>query len=106
MNDEYKELAESVAADLLPIMIQFDMLNLKYKLDDLKQILGKMRHHHSMLDAWPFPETMRKAEVMKAQTDTFEAFVILLEVRQKQLAIQREPDLTPGQEVLRAMGLL
>lgn len=106
MSDEKKDLVKNIAEDILPLMLQIDMLCIKYKVDDLKEILEKMRDDVSTLEAWPFPETLRKAEIMGAQTETFAAFVKLIETRQSQLETQRKPDTTPGAEILKAMGLM
>ena len=106
MNDELKELAQSIANDILPILLQIDMLCIKYKVDDLKKILQDMRNNVSLLAALPFPETMRKAETLGAQTQTFAAFVQLIEIRRSQLETQRKPDTTPGAEILKAIGLM
>jgi hypothetical protein len=105
MNDELKELAQSIAKDIFPILLQIDILCITYKIDDLKKILDNMQKHVSLLEAMPFPETMRKAEVLGAQTQTFAAFVQLIEIRRSQLETQRKPDTTPGAEILKAMGL-
>jgi len=102
---EYKELIEKVAEDIKPLMIYLDMFLMKYGIDDINDIINNMDSNNSSLAAWPFPETMRKAEIMEAQTETFRKFRDLLQTRISQVDVQRKPDSTPGQDLLRAMGM-
>jgi hypothetical protein len=102
---EYKELVERVAEDVKPLMIYLDMFLMKYNIEDINRIIENMEDGNSTLAAWPFPETMRKAEIMISQTETFIKFRDLLKTRISQMEIQRKPDSTPGKDLLRAMGL-
>ena len=100
-----KKLINEMAEDIKMIMIQIDLFGMKYKTEDIEKIISNMKTTNSNLEAWPMPETMRKAEIMKAQVRTFSKLYELLKVRAEQLKIQKSSELTAGQTVLKAMGL-
>jgi hypothetical protein len=107
MDEEHKEFLENqeIASDMLPILLSLDVFSARHDIDNLKRLVGKMSQDVGFLEAWPFPETMRKAEIMKAQVETFRQFVSLLEARREQFKIQNKEDETPGNGVLKHMGL-
>jgi hypothetical protein len=93
-----------IAEQLKDFLVMLDIFSAIGPVEELKGVLKRMRESGNHLEAWPFPETMRKGKVMQAQADTLEALINLVDVRKKQLEIQREPDSTPGQDVLKALG--
>ena len=105
-NNQLKELSIRVAEDIIPLLIFIDTMNAQYSTNELKQIVQEMNSLNSKLDALPFPETMCKAKIGRAQKNTLHAIVNLMEAREIQLEIQRQFNSTPGQEVLKAMGLV
>jgi hypothetical protein len=103
---EYKKFIQQIAANILPVLFYIDSLNDQFRIEDLNEITLRLRDDCSFLDAWPFPETMRKAEVMNGRTKTFVALVKLMEARKEQLEIDKKPDTTPGQDVLQTLGFM
>lgn len=102
---EYNKFVQQIAVNILPVLFYIDSLNEQFRVENLKEIILKMDNDCSFLEAWPFPETLRKAEVMNGRTKTFTALVKLMEARKEQLEIDKKPDSTIGQDVLKAIGL-
>jgi hypothetical protein len=99
------ELIADLADDVRLLMIYVDILSLKYQIADIEKIISDMDSANSYLEAWPFPETMRKAEIMTAQTTTFKRLIDLVKARKTQLEIQRQISDTASDIVLKGMGL-
>jgi len=105
-NNEKLHKNEQIAAFVHPIMIAIDFIinDDKFNLEDMEDAIHDMREHNGFLEAWPFPETMRKADEQKATLNTFEAIIDLLKARMKQVEEAKKPDITLGAEVLRQLG--
>jgi hypothetical protein len=99
------ELIADLADDVRLLMIYVDILSLKYQIADIEKIISDMDRANSYLEAWPFPETMRKAEIMTAQTTTFKRLIDLVKARKTQLEIQHQISDTASDIVLKGMGL-
>jgi len=89
-----------------PIM---DIINVnmdQFDLDKLRGTLKKMNDHVGTIKAFPFQETMDKADIMRIQNDIFEKIIELIELRIKQRAVvfdQIKP--TAGDQILRHLGM-
>jgi hypothetical protein len=102
---EYEELIKEIAEEIIPIMNLIDLFLVKFEIKDIDKIIENMQDHDSYLAAFPFPETMRKAEVMNVKTETFRKFRDLLKARTAQTEVMKKSDITPGGEILKLMGM-
>lgn len=100
-----------LVADIIkPLLMFMDSCLESFKvagitIKELDEIREKMQGHNSSLAAWPFPETMQKADAMQVQTDTFRQIIKLLEIRKHQWEVQLQlKEETPGEEVLKHLG--
>ena len=104
--EENQELADMV---LKPVLLCIDLASGRFPEERLKATLEKMHGHNSALAAWPFAETMDKADAMTESTEVFEKIVELIILRRHQLAEAMEraerSKSTPGQDVLKALGM-
>jgi len=105
-SDEYGDLIEDVAGDIVHVLAYIDVLLLKYKLSDIDLIIENMDENSGILQALPFSETMRKAEVSFSQVETFKKIRDLMVAREKQIEIKRKPDTTPGEDILKHLGYM
>jgi len=76
------------------------------QLEDYEQAAKDMREPIGRLEAFPFPETLNKAEVMRVECEVFDAVIEVLRVRlrQRDLLI-KGGSFTTGEQILRMMGL-
>ena len=100
----YSDLINDIADDIKPIIRCLDLILEKYKLSDIDSIIANMDRNNSSLQALPFPETMRKAELFISQTETFRKLRDLLVARLRQIDITLQDNRTPGQQVLEDLG--
>jgi len=98
--------AENVAETLMTSLINIvDMVVQNGCVGVMKQQLEKMQGRHGCLEAWPFPETLNKADEMKYQLETFKAVVKLIEVREEQITNVKEgKKFAEGDEILKQLG--
>jgi hypothetical protein len=100
-----KEKIEDVASSVKQMMVMLDLMLLEYDVKDLRTMAQDMRSNNAKLSAWPFPETMNKAELQAAQLNTFEVLIKLLETRQEQMRLHHEkPRFIEGNELLKKLG--
>ncbi len=90
---------------LMPLLMMIDAAIKKYDIEKLKESLKAMYDQTSTLAAWPFPETMDKSKKMNASNELFESIIDIMEVRKKQIEIQKQPNETPGADILKHLGL-
>ena len=100
-----------VFADLIlkPIMTHIDMAILHGKIDPkrLRISLDDMKSCTGTLAAFPFAETMDKAETNSIENDVFEKIIELIELRTKQKETSaNQLGGTLGENILIQMGLL
>lgn len=102
---EDRMTAAEIATAITPILQVADVVLETIELKAARECLGLMQDHASTLAAWPFPETMNRAEKRRLQNDTFKALIGFLEARQRQRDAAGRPDpYAAGSEVLRMLG--
>ena len=100
--EENKRLAKKV---LDPIVAAVDVAVREFDLARLKATLKRMRGHRSTAEAFPFPETQRKADTLAVQNEFFAAVVGLVEKRKAIMKDAMKSRETPGAAVMRALGM-
>jgi len=96
----------NLAEDLKPLVIYTDILIDKYQVDFVNDCLNNMRASTSKLEALPFPETMKKAEIQGLMNNFLAKILDLMAARTEQLEAIRNNPLTPGNAILKAMGII
>ena len=85
-----------------PLLMIIDMNVDNFDIDRLRATLDKMHRTHSSIAAWPFPETVDKADELALKNDTFKAIVDLMEARKKFIDYAKnKPDITAGESVIK-----
>lgn len=104
---EYSELVENVASDLKLMLTIIDLFIDTYEIEGVEKIIENMKEKNSTLQAFPFPETMAKADKMIDQTKVFEAFLNLVKSRIEQREnLMNQSNETGGEAVLKALGMM
>ena len=100
--EQNQRLADKV---LTPIIKIIDESLGEFDISQLEETLEAMEGQTGTLAAWPFPETMEKAESMKATNETFKALLELIKSRanQKKKAMESAKG-TAGNQVLKQLG--
>lgn len=100
--EQNQRLADKV---LTPIIKIIDENLGEFDTAQLEETLEAMQDQTSTLAAWPFPETMAKADSMKATNETFKALLELIKCRenQKKESMKIEKG-TSGDRVLKQLG--
>ncbi len=102
--EENQGLADTVITPILKII---DSAVRVFEVDRLKESLEAMKDQTSTLAAFPTPETMDKAESMKASNELFEKIIDMMELRKKQKEITvKQSKGTVGNDILKQMGML
>ena len=72
----------------------------------MERQLKDLEHNTSYLEAWPFPETMDRADERKLQDKLFQLIIDMFKVRQEfvKMAIQHQKQ-KPGEKILRDLGM-
>ncbi len=85
-----------------PLMELVDQTLQLWDIDRMRESLNNMRKQISTIDAFPFQETMDKADELSLKANEFEAIIDLLEARQVYInyALSRTGE-TPGASVLK-----
>lgn len=90
-----------------PILNAVDMLVMadKFPVERIRETLKNMESHTSTVRAFPFPETMDKADMLRIQNYIFAHIVYIIELREKQkeLVIKQSRG-SAGVEVLKQLG--
>jgi hypothetical protein len=107
MNNEEaltKEENIILAAEVLKPIIEI-IDNNTFPVDRLKKTLENMEDNFRNVQAWPFQETMDKAEIIKIQNLMFEMIVNLIELRETQKEVTiKQMNSSPGDQILKQLG--
>lgn len=90
---------------LKPIILIIDQAIPSFDIDRLKATLDEMHSRASTCAAFPFPETMDKADNISAMNKLFECVINLLEARAQQQKTAADTNRrTAGEDILSALG--
>ncbi len=107
MSEKTKERSQQIADLLKPILLSLQMFMQEVPIEEMESILSDMEDVTSTLAAWPFPNTLNKAEEMNVKNELFKAMINFMKTQKKVLDFQNKPkSFSNGDEVLKAMGLL
>ena len=90
-----------------PILHTVDMITNsdKFPIERIRKTLEQMEDHVSTVQAFPFPETMDKAGMMRIQNEIMEHIVDIIELREKQKELTLEQsEGSSGMKVLKQLG--
>ena len=100
-----KKTVLEVSALVEPLMQFVDLMRTQIGMEKLVDIENGMWSDVSHLEAFPFPETLNKADEIRRNAEVFSAIVKLVKTRcyQTQKALEG-PSFATGSEILKAMG--
>ncbi len=107
MSEKTKERNQEIADLIKPVLLDLQILMREVPIEEMESILNRMKDTASTLAAWPFPNTLNKAEEMNVKNELFKAMINFMKAQKKVLDFKNKPkSFSNGDEVLKAMGLL
>ncbi len=107
MSEKTKERSQQIADLLKPVLLSLQTFMQEVPIEEMESIANDMEDVASTLAAWPFPNTLNKAEEMKVKNELMESMIHFMKAQKKVLDFNNKPkSFSNGDEVLKAMGLL
>ena len=102
--EENEEFSNEI---LQPLMFMVDRAADHYDIERLRATLENMNNHAGHLAAFPFQETMDKADAVANMNNIFEKILELIELRikQKEAAIEAAKNRNAHDDLLTQLGL-